>query len=193
MSYVFHSYVLVCHPYVTRMSLVWHPYVTCISSVCYSYVFICHWYVTRIYSYVIRMSLVYNRMPSVSHLYVLVCHSYVLVCHPYVTRLWFYHEPNISNCFVKWINFLFCTQTGKILSPSKIVNLHFSIKKLMHFKKKILKMFQQMKEKKKNKFSHISVLNYVRFRRDSSKNRKKLRILSNVRSNLVIINWIMLN
>ena len=54
-------------------------------------------------------------------------------------------------------------------------------------------MFQQTKEKKKNKFSHISVLNYVRFRRDSSKNRKKLRILSDVSSNLVILNWIMLN
>ena len=40
----------------------------------------------RLYSYVIRMSLVYTCMLS-------VCHLYVLVCHPYATRLWFYHEP----------------------------------------------------------------------------------------------------
>ena len=69
MSLVYHSYNLVCHPYVTRMS-----------SVCHSYVLVCHSYVTRMYSYVIRMSLVCTRMSS-------VCHSYVLVCHPYVTRM----------------------------------------------------------------------------------------------------------
>ena len=32
------------------------------------------------------MSLIYTRMSS-------LCHLYVLVCHPYLTRMWFYHEP----------------------------------------------------------------------------------------------------
>ena len=44
---VCHSYVLICHLYVTRMSSVRH-----------SYVLVCHPYVTRMYSSVIRMSLV---------------------------------------------------------------------------------------------------------------------------------------
>ena len=50
------------------------------------YILVYHPYVTRMYSYVIRMSLVCTCMLS-------VCHLYVLVCHPYATRLWFYHEP----------------------------------------------------------------------------------------------------
>ena len=58
MSSVCHSYVLVSHPFVTRM----YSYVILmslvISSVYHSYVLVCHPYVTRIYSYVIRMSLV---------------------------------------------------------------------------------------------------------------------------------------
>ena len=37
----------------------------------------------RLYSYVIRMSLVYTRISFVSH-------SYVLLCHPYVTRMYLY-------------------------------------------------------------------------------------------------------
>ena len=87
------QYVLVCHPYVTRMYL----YVirislvcTCMSSVCHLYVLVCHLYVTRMYSYVIRMPLICTRMSS-------VCNLYVLVCHSYVTRLWFYHERNCSS------------------------------------------------------------------------------------------------
>ena len=58
MSFVYHSFVLVCHSYV----LVCHPYVTRMSSVCHSYVLECH--------------------PCYS--YVLVCHSYVTrlwFCH----------------------------------------------------------------------------------------------------------------
>ena len=57
MPSVCHSYVLACHPYVTRMysmSSVSHSYVP----VCHSYVLLCYPYVTRMYSYVIRMSLV---------------------------------------------------------------------------------------------------------------------------------------
>ena len=49
----------------------------------YSYVLVCHLYVARIYSYVIRMSLVYTCMSS-------VCHSYVTVSHPYVTHMYSY-------------------------------------------------------------------------------------------------------
>ena len=75
-------------------------------------------YIIYVYSYAIRMSLIFTRMPSVCHSYVLncngmslvytrmslafthissVCHSYVLVCHshlliyhPYVTRMYSY-------------------------------------------------------------------------------------------------------
>ena len=43
-------------------------------------------YVTRLYSYAIRMSLVYTRMSS-------VCNSHVFVRHPYVAGMWFYREP----------------------------------------------------------------------------------------------------
>ena len=43
MSSVYHSYVIVCHPYVTRMYSM--------SSVCHSYALICHPYVTRMWFY----------------------------------------------------------------------------------------------------------------------------------------------
>ena len=85
-SSVYHSYVLVCHPYITsmysyviRMSLV----CTRMSPACHSYILVCHPYITRMCWYVIRRSLVCTRMWS-------VCHSYVLVCHPYVTRMYSY-------------------------------------------------------------------------------------------------------
>ena len=68
------------------------------SSVRHSYVFVCHPYVTCIYSYVIRMSLVSTRMSSVCHSYTRMssmCHSYVLVCHPYVTRILVCH-PHVT-------------------------------------------------------------------------------------------------
>ena len=56
------------------------------------------------HSYVIRISLVYTRMPSVCqqhvlvchpyvtrlYLYVMICHSYALLCHPRVTRMYLY-------------------------------------------------------------------------------------------------------
>ena len=100
MSSVYHSYVLVCHPFVTRMYLyvirislvctrmssICHSYVLVCLSVCHSYVLIGHPYVTRMYCYVIRMPFVCIRMSF-------VCHSYVLACHSYVTRMWFYQEP----------------------------------------------------------------------------------------------------
>ena len=76
---VWHSYVLVCHPFFTRiLSLVCAR----MSSICHSYELVCH-------PYVIRMSLVCTCMSS-------VCHSYGLVCHPYVTPMWFYHEPSFK-------------------------------------------------------------------------------------------------
>ena len=75
MSSACHSYVLVCHPYITHMYS--------LSSVCHSHVLVCHPYITHMYSYVIRMSLACTRMSS-------VCHSYVLVCHPYVTCMYSY-------------------------------------------------------------------------------------------------------
>ena len=90
-----HPYVtrmsFVCH--VIRMSLV----CTCMSPVSHSYILVCHPYVTHVYLYVIpmytcviRMSLVCTRMSSVCLSCVLVCHSYLLVCHPYVTRVYSY-------------------------------------------------------------------------------------------------------
>ena len=65
----------VCHSHVP----IYHEYVTRLSFVCYSYVLVCHPYVTRMYSYAIRMSLVYTRMSS-------VCHSYVVLPRT-VTRI----------------------------------------------------------------------------------------------------------
>ena len=82
MSSVCHSYVLVCHSYVTRIF-------THMSSVCHSYVLICHWYVTRMYSYVIRMSLSCTRMYSYVILMSLVCACMSFVCHSSVV----YQEP----------------------------------------------------------------------------------------------------
>ena len=82
MSLIYHSYVLVCHPFVTniyscivRMALV----CTCVSSVCHSYVLVCHPHITRLYSYAIRMSLVCTRMSF-------VCHSYVVL--PWTSIKW---------------------------------------------------------------------------------------------------------
>ena len=62
-------------------------YVTHMSFVCHAYVLVCHPYVTCMYSYIIRMSLVYTRMSSVCHPSVLVCHSYVTRMHSYVIRM----------------------------------------------------------------------------------------------------------
>ena len=54
MSFVCHSYVLVCHPYFIRMSHV----CICVSSVYHLYALVCHPCITRMNSYVICMSLV---------------------------------------------------------------------------------------------------------------------------------------
>ena len=72
-----------------------------------SFVLVCHSYVIRISllcAYVVRMSLICTHMLSLCHSYVLVCHpyvpcmywyvtrmySYVLVCQLYVTRMYSY-------------------------------------------------------------------------------------------------------
>ena len=117
MSFVRHSYVLLCHLYVTRM----YPYVILLLLVCTRMSPICH----SQYLYVIRMSLVCVRLASVlvctrmspvchlyvlacqpyvtriilaCHSYVLVCHSYVLVCHPHVTCMYLYVIVMSARC-----------------------------------------------------------------------------------------------
>ena len=62
MSCMCHPYVLVCHPYDTRMSLV-----------CHHMSLVCH-------SYVIRISLACTRMSSICHSYVLYDIFRPLVC-----------------------------------------------------------------------------------------------------------------
>ena len=99
MSSVYHSYVLVCHPYLTGiysydifMSLVCHPYVL----VCHPYVLVCHPYVLVCHPYVTRMPSVCTCMSSICHSYVLVCtclSSVSLVCHPYVLACHLYLIP----------------------------------------------------------------------------------------------------
>ena len=74
--------------------------ISCISLVCNRI----YWYVPCMYSYVIRMSLVYVLVcyPYVTRISLVftrmssVCHSYVLVCHLYVTCLLFNHKPCIT-------------------------------------------------------------------------------------------------
>ena len=96
MLLVYHSYLIVCHFFVTRLSFVCHSYANrmysfvirislCsrMSLVCHSYIFESHSYVTRMYSYVFRMSLVWTRMSFV----------YVTRMYSYVSRMCFYHEP----------------------------------------------------------------------------------------------------
>lgn len=94
---------LICHLYVTRMSLVFHSmysYVIRTVFACTRISFVCHWQVLEYHSYVtgmqkcvIRMSLVYTYMSLVCHWYVtrmyscvicmllVVCHSCVLLCN----------------------------------------------------------------------------------------------------------------
>ena len=70
MSFVCHSYVLVCHSCVTPM---------------------CSWIIC-VHSYAIRMSLLRSRMSSIRHLYLirmsLVCTRMSSVCHSYVVSPW---------------------------------------------------------------------------------------------------------
>ena len=65
-----------------QFNIIWHA--ICMSFVCHSYELVCH-------SYVIRMSLVCTRMPSVYH-------SYVLICHPHVTRMYSFVIPISPVC-----------------------------------------------------------------------------------------------
>ena len=113
-----------------RMSFVCHSNVIRMS---------CHLCVSRMYSYVIRMSLVYTRMSSVCHWYVLVCHRYVTriysVCHSYVTRMWFYHEPLfLKACFEynrKYREILWIDYTGNSFDPLVLeITTHSCIKKI---------------------------------------------------------------
>ena len=117
-------------------------HVTRMSSVCHSYVFLCHPYVTRMYSYVTRMSLVCTCLSPVCHSYVIrmslvctrmsfVCHWYVLVCHSYVTRLWFYHElflKLLQSFHIAFVNrcklFLECFCTAFIMLFIKLLQLN---------------------------------------------------------------------
>ena len=108
-SFVSHSYVLVCHPCVTRMysyviriSLICYSYVirmslvcTCMSFVCHWYILVCHSYVTGIYWYVIRMSLVCTCMTSVCHSYILVWYSYVIGMSLVCTCMSFVYHSSI--------------------------------------------------------------------------------------------------
>lgn len=104
MTFVYHSYALVCHLYAILMSLV------CTRSilfVCHSHVLVCLPYVTHMYLYGIRKSLVCTQMSS-------VCHSYVLVCHLYVTHM--YSLSSVSHSFVvlPWIICLLSSRISNI-------------------------------------------------------------------------------
>ena len=70
-----------------------HSYAICMSLVCHSYV-------TRMYSYVIRMSLLFVHKSPVCTCMSFVCHSYVLACHPYVTRMYSY-VTCIYSCVIR--------------------------------------------------------------------------------------------
>ena len=92
-----YSYVLVCHSYVTRMSFV-----------CLSYVLVRHPYLTRMYSYVIRMSLVCTRMSLVCYSDVHLCHcSCVTRMWFYTVKLIWSNLLNEINLIIL-IKFRFC-------------------------------------------------------------------------------------
>ena len=76
-------YFTYMHAYSICMSVVF----TRMSSVCHSYVLLCHPYVTCIYSNAICMSTVCTRMSSVCHTYVRVSHSHILCMYSYVIRM----------------------------------------------------------------------------------------------------------
>ena len=83
------------------MSFTYHSHVICMRL-----------YFTYMYFYAIRLSVVYTRISSVCHFYILlcngmssvctrmssVCHSYVLSCHPYATRMYSYVIRMSSVC-----------------------------------------------------------------------------------------------
>ena len=76
---IFYYYGIVCHPYATCI----YSYVICrlLYAFVYTRISISHFYVTRMYSLVTAMSLLYPRMLSVRH-------SYVLIFNPYVTFMY---------------------------------------------------------------------------------------------------------
>ena len=156
MSFACHLYALIfylMYSYVLLMSVV----CTCMSPVCHSYVLVCHPCVTRMYSYVIRMSLVCTHMSFVCHSYVLVCNLHVTCIYSYVirmslvythmslvctrmssvfTRMQFYHEPPLEVFCRKWCSYKnFANFTGKGLCWSVIlikVVKNFVEKRLQH-------------------------------------------------------------
>ena len=95
------------------------PHVIRVSFLCHSYVIVYHPYATRIYSYVIRMSLVWTCMSSVSIRMSSICHSYVirmsLVCHPYVTRM-----SSVCHSYVICIS-LVCTRVSLVCTRMSFV------------------------------------------------------------------------
>ena len=71
----------------------------------HSHVFCMHLYFTYMYFYAIRLSVVYTRISSLCHFYILVCNgmssvcpSCVLSCHPYATRMYSYVIRMSSVC-----------------------------------------------------------------------------------------------
>ena len=127
MSFVYHSYVLICHSYVIHMLLV-----------CTSMLSVC----TRMYVF-IRMLIVCSRVSSVCHVRVLVCdsmppvcirisssfHPYILLYHPYVTRMSFachlviIHRVELWCHFqmTSWLLFIyFFSQVWNILSKKNL-------------------------------------------------------------------------
>ena len=98
MSSVFHSYVLVCHPYVSRMySYVIRVSLVCtrMSSACHSYVLACHSYVTHMYSYVIRMSLVSGFTIPFTCCHIRMTYEYIRVTYEWHTSTYEWHTNDL--------------------------------------------------------------------------------------------------
>ena len=89
MLLVYHSYLIVCHFFVTRVSFVCHSYANRMYSfvirisLCTRMSLVCHSYIFESHSYVFRISLVWTRMSFV----------YATRMYSYVSRMCFYHEP----------------------------------------------------------------------------------------------------
>ena len=67
-----------------------YSYVICLSLTFNRISSVCHWYVLVSYSYVTRTYVYVIRMSLVCILMPSVCHSYVLLCRLYVTRMYSY-------------------------------------------------------------------------------------------------------
>ena len=93
-SLVFHSYLNVCHSYVTQISYVCHYYVNSMYLHVIHYVVPSHWHAIRMsFLYdlyvIIRIPLIlYHLCYSYTTRIFFVCHSYVSACHSYVTSIY---------------------------------------------------------------------------------------------------------